>query len=44
MLDSIKRDTYPQLLPKEDIKALENSVEEGIPHFVKPVEVPKLKK
>lgn len=41
ILDSIKRETYPHLLPKEEIKALESSIEEGIPHFTKSAEVPK---
>ena len=31
--DSIKRETYPELLPKQEIANLENDVINGIPHF-----------
>lgn len=33
ILDSIKRETYPHLLSKQDINELENSTTAGIPHF-----------
>ena len=33
LVDSIKRETYPNLLPKQEITALEDSMEEGIPYF-----------
>lgn len=33
MLDSIKRETYPHLLSKQDIADLENTVTTGIPHY-----------
>lgn len=31
--DSIKRETYPELLPKQDIASLEEEITSGIPHF-----------
>jgi len=33
LVDSIKRETYPNLLGKAEITQLENSMTEGIPHF-----------
>jgi hypothetical protein len=33
LLDSIKRETYPNLLPKQEIAALEDELTSGIPHF-----------
>ena len=33
LVDSIKRETYPNLLPKSEIEALENELTNGIPHF-----------
>lgn len=33
LVDSIKRETYPNLLPKQEILDLENSITEGIPHY-----------
>ena len=33
LLDSIKRETYPNLLPKSDINILEETLTEGIPHY-----------
>lgn len=35
LVDSIKRETYPNLLPKKEIEDLENSLTDGIPHFDK---------
>lgn len=33
LVDSIKRETYPELSPKQDIKDLEEHVTDGIPYF-----------
>lgn len=33
LLDSIKRETYPNLLPAKEIEVLENELTVGIPHF-----------
>lgn len=33
LLDSIKRETYPELMPKSVIAELENDITTGIPHF-----------
>lgn len=33
LLDSIKRETYPNLLPKTELNVLENELTDGIPHF-----------
>ena len=38
LVDSIKRETYPNLLPKSEIEALENELTDGIPHYDKPTE------
>lgn len=35
LVDSIKRETYPNLLPKKEIEELENGLTDGIPHFDK---------
>lgn len=33
LLDSIKRETYPNLLPKSEIELLNASITDGIPHY-----------
>lgn len=33
LLDSIKRETYPNLLPKNVLADMENTIHDGIPHF-----------
>ena len=33
ILDSIKRETYPEYLPKEEIEILKSTQTDGIPHF-----------
>lgn len=33
IIDSIKRETYPNLLPKQEIAELENTLTEGIPYY-----------
>ena len=33
LLDSIKKETYPNLLDKQSLKELEDSLTDGIPHF-----------
>lgn len=41
LVDSIKRETYPNLLSKSEITELEDSMTDGIPHYDTPVEEPK---
>jgi hypothetical protein len=41
LVDSIKRETYPNLLTKAEITELENSMTNGIPHYDTIVEEPK---
>lgn len=36
LLDSIKRETYPNLLPKSEIQEIEESATEGIPYYEAP--------
>jgi hypothetical protein len=35
LLDSIKRETYPELMPKQYIKEYEDEITDNIPHFDK---------
>jgi len=39
LVDSIKRETYPNLLTKAEISDLEDSMTDGIPHYEQAVEV-----
>lgn len=40
LVDSIKRETYPNLLPKSEIEAMESELTQGIPHYDKSPEQP----
>jgi hypothetical protein len=44
LVDSIKRETYPNLLTRAEITELEDSITEGIPHYNTVVEEPKTTK
>lgn len=43
LTESIKRETYPHLLPKNEIMELEDSLTNGIPHFDEATQTPELK-
>lgn len=44
ILDSIKRETYPELMPKQEIRDIEEDLTAGIPHFEQPKEEKKASK